>query len=82
MRAGQGDLVHPVELVAEVAPGVAGVGLGDADEEQGQPAQQDVGADAAFEVVVDGAQVEGGLHVPPASFDFEELFVAQSDVFG
>lgn len=34
---GQGDLVHAVEFVAEVAPGVAGGGLGDADEQQGEP---------------------------------------------
>ena len=42
----------------------------------------DVGADAVFEAVVDGAQVEDGLHVPPAAFDFEELLVAQGDVLG
>src|SRR4051812_21830774 len=80
--AGEGAQVHAVELVAQVAPGVAGGGLGEADEQQGQPAQQHVGADAPFEVVVDGAQVEGRLDVPPASFDLEELLVAEGDVLG
>ena len=51
---GEGDQVHAVEFVAEVAPGVAGgvVGVvGDADQQQRQPAQLDVGADAVFAVV-------------------------------
>jgi hypothetical protein len=70
-----------VELVAQSAPGVAGGGLGDADEQQREPAQHDVRADAVFEAVVDGAQFEGGLHVAPAAFDFEELLAAKGDVF-
>jgi hypothetical protein len=48
--------VHPVEFVAQVAPGVAGGVLGDADEQQGEPAQLDVGADAVLAVVVDRSQ--------------------------
>ena len=58
---GSGELaeVHAVELVAQVAPGVAAGGLGEADEQQREPAQQHVSADAPLEVVVDGAQVEG-----------------------
>ncbi len=47
---GEGDQVHPVELMADVAPGLAGGGLGDPDEQQGQPAQLDVGADAVLAV--------------------------------
>jgi hypothetical protein len=49
---------------------------------RGEPAQQDVGADAFFEPVVDGAQVEDGFHVPPAALDFQQLLVAQRDVLG
>ena len=79
--AGEGAEVHLVEVVVQVRPGVAGGVLGDADEQQGEPAQHDVGADAVFKAVVDGAQLEGGLHVAPAAFDFEELFVAERDVF-
>jgi hypothetical protein len=37
---GQGDQVHAVELVAQVAPGVADCGFGDADEQQREPAER------------------------------------------
>jgi hypothetical protein len=47
--------VEAVELAADGVPGVAGGGLGDADQQQGQPAQHDVGANALFEPVVDGS---------------------------
>ncbi|WP_405088491.1 hypothetical protein [Microbispora sp. NBC_01389] len=63
-------------------PGHAGLGLNDADEQQGEPAQDDVGADAFFEPVVDRPQVDGLLHVAPAALDFQELLVAQGDVLG
>src|SRR3954465_673402 len=43
---GEGDEVQPVELVVQGAPGLSGAGLGHADEQQGQPAELDVGADA------------------------------------
>jgi hypothetical protein len=39
-----------------------------------------VGADAFFEPVVDGPQVDDLLHVAPAALDFEQLLVAQGDV--
>lgn len=38
-------------------------------------------ADAVFKAVEQGAQLEGGLHVAPPAFDFEELLVAERDVF-
>src|SRR3954468_5255133 len=79
---GEGGGVERVEVVAHVVPGLAGGGLDDADEQQREPAQHDVGADALFEAVVDRAQVEDLLHVPPAAFDLEELLVAQRDVGG
>ena len=34
---GQGDQVHAVEFVAQVAPGITGAGFGDPDEQQCQP---------------------------------------------
>ena len=55
---GEGHQVHPVEFAPQVAPGVTGGGLGDPDEQQRQPAQLDVGADAVLAVVVDGPQLE------------------------
>ena len=70
------------ELVGDLVPGGAGGGLGDADEQQGEPAQDDVGADPLFQPVVDRAQVDDLLHVSPAAFDFQELPVAQGDVGG
>src|SRR5688572_29613908 len=74
--------VHAVELVAQVAPGVVAGGLGEADEQQRQPAEQDVGADAVLQAVVDGTQLERGLHVPPGALDLEQLLVAEGDVLG
>src|SRR5215207_4748303 len=48
--SGEGDDVEPVEFGTDGGPGAPGGGLRDAHEEQGEPAQQDVGADAVFEV--------------------------------
>src|SRR6266700_3509615 len=79
---GEGAQVDPAEFAAHHRPGLACRVLGDADEQQREPAQQDVGADPFFEPVVDGPQVEDGFHVPPAAFDFEELLVSDGDVLG
>jgi hypothetical protein len=79
---GEGDQVHPVQFVAGVAPCVVGGGLGDLDQEQGEPAELDVVADAILAAVVDRAQPEGGLHVPPAGFDRDQLLVGRSQVLG
>ncbi len=45
-----------LELVADPCPGASGGVLGDAHQEEGEPAEDDVGADALFEPVVDGPQ--------------------------
>ena len=57
---GVGDRVQPLQLGADPlpGPGVPGSGLGDADQQQGQPAQQDVGADPVLAPVIDRPQVE------------------------
>ncbi|HUY46622.1 MAG TPA: hypothetical protein VMV92_12960 [Streptosporangiaceae bacterium] len=39
-----------------------------------------MGADPVFQVVIDGAQVDDLLHVPPAALDFQQLLVAEGDV--
>src|SRR5260370_15668021 len=80
--AGEGAQVDALQLGAQVVRGLAGGGLGDADQQQGQPAQGEVGADPVFEVVVDGPQVDDLLHVAPAALDFQQLLAAQRDVFG
>ena len=41
---GEGDQVHAVEFLTQVAPGVAGPSFRDAGEKQCQPTQLDVGA--------------------------------------
>jgi hypothetical protein len=74
--------VDPVQSAAHHGPGLPGGVLGDADEEQGEPAQQHVGADPLFEPVVDGPQVQDGFHVPPAALDLQQLLVAGGDVLG
>ncbi len=45
---GARDEVHPVELLSEVAPGVGGLNLCDAQHEEPEPAQLNVWADAAL----------------------------------
>ena len=80
--AGEGADGDAVELAAQFGPGgVAGV-LGDAGEQEGEPAQDDVGADPLLFPVVDRAEVDDLLHVSPAALDFQELPVAQGDVLG
>src|SRR3990170_878458 len=67
--AGEGAEVEALEFVAEVAPGLVGGVLGDPDEQEGEPAEEDVGADPLFLAVVDGAQLERGLQVAPGALD-------------
>lgn len=75
-----GDQVQPFEFVAEVAPGVAGLELGDAQQQEREPDQLHVGLDAGLRVVMDGAQVDGGLDVAETSLGFVERLVAFGDV--
>ncbi len=56
--AGEGPGVEALELEAGLEPGRVGLGLDDADEEEGEPAEDAVGADAFFEPVVVGPQVD------------------------
>src|SRR5690606_27763054 len=65
----EGADVELLVVFTDAVPGVAGGGLDDADQQEREPAEDDVGADPVFEPVIDRAQLEGGLHVPPAAFD-------------
>jgi hypothetical protein len=38
-------------------------------------------ADAWFDAVVDGPEIEGGFEVAEASFGFEEVLVAERNIF-
>src|SRR5215472_18425023 len=64
--SGEGAGVEPVQLAADDRPGAADGGLGDAGEQQGEPAEDDVGSDALLEPVIDRAPVADLLHVAPA----------------
>ena len=70
------------ELAAEVAPGVVGLAFGDPDEQEREPADEDVGADALLEAVEDGAQLEGALEVAEGAFGLEQVLVAERGVLG
>jgi hypothetical protein len=63
--------VQFLKVLADAVPGAAGGGLDDPDKQQREPAEDDVGADAVFEPVMDRPQFQGGLHVSPAAFDIE-----------
>src|SRR5690606_30044857 len=68
----EGHEVHALELVAHAPPALAGGVLDDADEEQREPAELYMRADAVLAVVEDGAQAEGALQVAPAALDLVE----------
>jgi hypothetical protein len=80
--AGERDEVQALEFAAQVAPGVGGLAFADADEQQRQPADQDVRADALFEPVEDRAQAQDALEVVEGALGFEQVLVAERDVLG
>jgi hypothetical protein len=59
----QRDEVETLQLGRDPPPALVGRALGDPDQEQGEPADDDVGPDAVLEPVEDGAQLERGLQV-------------------
>lgn len=58
----EGPDVNLFRLAAEFGPGPADCVLGDAGQEEGEPAEQDVGADPVLAPVEDWAQVDDMLH--------------------
>jgi len=77
---GQSHQGEPLELVTEVAPGVLSATLGHSDQQQGQSEDHDVSPDPLLLALVHEAQIEGGLHVPPASLYLQQLLVTPSDL--
>ena len=71
-----------MEFERDSPPGQFGLAFADADEEQREPADQDVRADAVLEAVKDRAELEGALEVAEAAFGFDQVLVAERDVFG
>ena len=72
--------MQPVHRRADVGPGLGATRLGDADEKEREPAQDDVGSDAIGAAMEHGAERERGLEGPEGGFDVEKLPVAQGDV--
>jgi len=68
-------------LPVDVSPGKAAAAFRDAGQQQGQPADQDVGADAVFEAVEHRASQQGRFQVVEAAFGFQEVLVPQGGVF-
>jgi hypothetical protein len=54
--AGEGELLEAGGLAADIAPALASGAFGDAGEQEREPADQDVSADAVLEPVEDGPQ--------------------------
>ena len=75
-------LADLAELGADRAPGLAGAGLGDADDHQREEADQDVGADAVVLAVEHGPQQERAFEVAEGALGLEQLLVAERDVLG
>jgi hypothetical protein len=66
-----------IAIPRQVRPGAS---FSDAKLQHREPAQQHVGADAWFDAVADGAEFEGGLEVTEASFNLEQVLVAERDI--
>ena len=75
-------LADLAELGADRAPGLIGARLGEADDHQGEEADQHVGADPVVFAVEDGPQQQRALEVAEGALRFEQLLVAERDVLG
>jgi hypothetical protein len=59
----QSDEVESLQLGCDPPPALIGGAFGDPDQQQGEPADDDVRLDAVLEPVEDRAQLERGLQV-------------------
>ena len=78
----EGDEVESLQFGRDPSPALAALAFGDPDQQQREPADDDVGADAVFEPVEDGAQLQGGLQVAEGAFGFAQVLVAERDLLG
>jgi hypothetical protein len=74
------SLADRAELGTNRTPGLIGAGLGDADDDEPEEADQHVGADAIGLAVEDGPQAQDSLEVAEGALGLEQLLVAQRDV--
>jgi hypothetical protein len=79
---GQGDLLQAAGFAVDPPPGLLAGAFGDAGQQQRQPAQQHVGADAVLQPVEHRPQQQLGLQVPEAALGLQQVLVAQRDVLG
>lgn len=80
--AAERDLVKARELEVDPPPGLISLALGDADQQQREPADQHVRADVVLEAVEHRAELERALEIAESAFGFEQVLVAQRDVLG
>ena len=82
VRARQLSKFDPLQIVADVAPGVTARLLGDALEQQRQHRQRDVRVEAMWRPVIHGAQLQAALQRAPRDFDPLQLLVAEREIGG
>lgn len=76
----QRDGVEALKLAGDRAPGLCGLALCHADQEQREQADQDVGSDALLEAVEDRAQTQGALEVAEGALCLERVLPPPSTV--
>jgi hypothetical protein len=76
------DEVEPLQLGCDPPPALPGGAFGDPDQEEGEPADDDVRLDAVLEPVEDGAQLECCLQVAEGAFGLAQVLVAERDLLG
>ena len=69
-----------VHLVADAVPCLLVALLGDADQQQREPADQYVGPEAVFEAVEHRARQQGGFEVPEPALSPQQVLVGQRDL--
>src|SRR6266511_2056477 len=84
-RAGlacEDDLLQAAGFAVDPPPTLPAGALGDAGQQQRQPAQKDVGADAVLQPVKHRPQQQFGLHVAESALSLQQVLVAQRRVLG
>ena len=79
-RALQGDEVEALQLGRDPPPALAGGAFSDADQQQREPADDDVRADALLEPMEDGAQLERRLQVTEGALRLAQVLVAERNL--
>jgi hypothetical protein len=79
---GERDELQPLELGAKPPPAAAGLALGNADEQEREPADHDVGADPLLQAVEDRADPQRPLQVAEGALGLEQVLVAEGGVLG